>query len=145
VSKTRVVLLTIAGSVLGLLVGGEVVAGPILGLSYRRIIEAQEWEPLLFIMFGVPGIVIGATIGAAGGAAIMRKVLRQKSSFWKALEGTMRGLLYGLFLAVMIGIFLGGISKLVVFGLIICTSMVAGAVIGSSWKAKPADAARIGS
>jgi hypothetical protein len=143
VSKTRVVLLTIAGSVLGLLVGGEVVAGPILGLSYRRIIEAQEWEPLLFIMFGVPGIVTGATIGAAGGATIMRKVLRQKSSFWKALEGTIRGLLYGFFLAVLIGIFLGGISKLVVFGLIICTSMVAGAVIGSGWKAKPADTARV--
>jgi hypothetical protein len=138
-SKTGMVIWTIAGSVVGLLVGGGAVAGPILGLCYRRIIEAHYWEPLLFIIFGVPGIVIGATIGAAGGAAIMRKVLRQKSSFWKALGGTIRGLLYGFFLAVLIGIFLGGISKVVMFGLIICTSIVTGAVIGSGSNDQPAD------
>lgn len=137
------VLLTVAGSVVGLMLGGGVVAGPIVGPNYQRIIWGQDWEPLIFLMFGVPPIALGTVIGAAAGAAIMRKVLRQKSSFWKALEGTIRGLLYGFFLAVLIGIFLGGIGKLVVFGLIICTSMVAGAVIGSGWKAKPADTARV--
>jgi len=137
-SKTGMAIWTIAGSVVGLLLGGGAVAGPILGLWHQQIIEGQYFEPLLFIVFGVPGIVIAATIGAAGGAAIMRKVLKQKSFFWKALGGTLRGLLYGFFLAALIGIFLGGISKVVVFGLIICASIVIGAVIGSGSDDQPA-------
>ena len=142
-SNTRMVLLTVAGSVVGLMLGGGVVAGPIVGPNYQRIIWGQDWEPLIFLMFGVPPIALGTVIGAAAGAAIMRRILRQKSSFWKALEGTMRGLLYGFLLALLVGIILEGTSQLVVISLIVCTSMVAGAVIGSGWKAKPADTAKV--
>ena len=139
-STARMVLWRIAGSVVGLLVGGAVGGALPFGLFYRQITGAGDWAALLLFILVVAGVLTGMPIGAAGGAVITQKFLRQRSSFWNALGDTIRGLLYGFFPCALIGAFLGGIGKFIVCGLIICSSMVAGAVIGSSWKAKPPDA-----
>ena len=143
-NRSSMVHLRIAGATVGLLAG----AGAARGLFFLI-----EWGPTNRnaspVVNFVPFLLLGAIIGATGGATIMQKVLRQKSSFWKALLGSFLGLLVGWLLSLpvcfvlyhLIGSHLEGTVEFVAVGLSVCIPMVAGAVIGSGWKAKPANAA----
>jgi hypothetical protein len=140
-SKTRMVLLRIAGSVVGLLAGGVVLGGLAALAAFLLVLlllrfdsdsgDSPGFEGVLALLVVGLGCLVGGTMGAAEGATITQKLLRQKSSFRRASFGTFVGLLVGL-PSLALGPF-------AVF--IIPTSIVAGAVIGSGWKAKPADAA----
>jgi len=149
-SKNSMVLLRIAGSIVGLLAGAGTVGGLFYLLMSRLThhnANPDESSPS-FVINIVPVLLVGAIVGATGGATIMQKVLRQKSSFWKALLGTFLGLLVGWVLCLpvlfalqpLLGPRLEGAWEFVTVGLIICSSMVAGTVIGSGWKAKGTDA-----
>lgn len=146
-SKTKVVLLRIVGSVVGLLVSG------VLGCVGAALIVAgmangNEDAGLAYtILLWPPGFLLGATIGAALGATTMQRVLGQRSSFWKALLGTVAGLLVGgLPTALCVrasydhGIWHDGLAAFLVAVAVACASAAAGAVFGSGWKAKPAKA-----
>ena len=116
-SKTSTVGRRIVGSVLGLLAGGVVLgllSVIILSWNYEGDPDEGVWYTAEVF---TPGFLVGAVVGAAAGATITQRVLRQRSSFWKALLGAVVGAV-----APVIG-------------------TVVGAVIGSGWKAKPADAA----
>ena len=148
-SKTRVVLLTIAGSILGLLVGGGSVAGLALGLYYHEMAKdmPNEWAGLIIFLLGSLAFQLVAPMGAAAGATITQKLLKRRSSFWRPLLGAVAGLVVGWIFVLFLSRCLPGLDLetevIVAIGLILCTSAVAGAVIGSSWKSKPADTARV--
>jgi len=139
------VLVRIAGSVVGLLVSG------VLGYVGAAFIVAgmangNEDAGLAYsILLCPPVFLLGATIGAAAGATITQKVLRQCTSFWKALLGTVAGLVVGglptalcLWALYDHGIWHDGLSAFLAAVAVACASAAAGAVIGSGWKAKPA-------
>jgi hypothetical protein len=151
-SKTSTVGQRIAGSVVGLLVGG--VLGYIAAVFVvAGMANGNEDAGFCYsILLCPPGSLLGATIGAAVGATIMQKVLRQRSSFWKALLGTVAGLLVGglptaLCLRALYDseIWHDGLSAFLVAVAVACASAVAGAVVGSGWKAKTTDAGGTGS
>jgi hypothetical protein len=126
-SKTSTVGQRIAGSVVGLLVCGVPLGALLVGLYGQS--WGEDWAWGAFIFYGGLGFLIGGTIGAAGGATVAQKRLRWRSSFWRALLGAVVGLLIGLPFV------------LTVYGIpIVPIPIVAGAVIGSVWGAKPADA-----
>ncbi len=84
-SKTSTVGRRIVGSVLGLLAGGVV-----LGLLSVIILSWNyEGDPDEGVRYAAevstPGFLVGAVVGAAAGATMTQRVLRQGSSFWKAL------------------------------------------------------------
>jgi hypothetical protein len=142
--RSSMVLLGIAGGTVGLLVGAAAVRGLFFliewGLTHHNASPVINFAPFL---------LVGAIMGAAGGATIIQKVLRQKSSLWKALLGSFVGLLVGWLLSLpvcfvlyyLIGSHLEGTVEFVAVGLSVCIPMVAGAVIGSGWKAKPVEPA----
>lgn len=120
--------LRIVGSVLGLLVGGVLLAWLLLALygpsSNGDPYDMGAWGD--FIIFGGLGLLIGGAIGAAVGATVVQKLLRQRSSFWKALLGA------------AIGLLVGGFFVVTVYGApVALVLIIAGAVIGSGWKGKP--------
>ena len=135
-SKTRMVLLRIAGSAFGLLVVGGAV-----GVALFPILTAMDpdkggsFEGLFPAIFSVVGGVVVGTVGAAAGATVTQRRMKQRSSFWKALLGAFIGMVIGLPFAWM-GFLFAFIP--VLFAL---ATVVAGAVIGSGWKAGPRDAA----
>jgi hypothetical protein len=141
-SKTSTVGQRIAGSVVGLLVGGLAVGGLFLLLFYRHDSE-DDYDLLEFIFLGGLGLLIGSVIGAAAGATVVQKFLKQRGSFWRALLGTFAGLLVGGFVALPLSAVIGLLGGMgwATGALIVPTAMVVGAVIGSGWKAKPANAA----
>jgi len=149
-SRNSMVLWRIAGSVVGLLVGGAAVGGAVLGLILSTV-PADDPSPAstsaVIIIFGGLGCVIGAIVGTAVGVAIMQKLLRRRTSFWRALLGTIVGLLAGGPLSLpLLAVFEHlRVAGWVAGAPIILISMVAGAVIGSDWKAKADDAASSGS
>jgi len=112
------VLLRIVGSVVGLLAGG-VVLGVLFVIILSRNYEGDPDEGMWYTaeVFTL-GFLVGAVVGAAAGATITEKAMRQRGSFWRALLGAL----------------LGSVVPLI--------GTVAGAVIGSGWKAKPANAPR---
>jgi len=118
VSRVRMVLWRIAGSVVGLLVGGGPAVGLVLVLFHRDIFGSGEWAAYLAFVLGAPGVLVAGAIGAAAAATIAQKFLRQRSSFWRAL-----------LVAILGTIVAPGIGTVV------------GAVIGSGWGAESADAA----
>ncbi len=131
-SKTSTIGWRIIGSVVGFLVGG-VALGLVGGLIVMQLTpDSTAGRETHFILIGLvsPGLPIGGTMGAAVGATVAQKVLRQRSSFWKTLLGAVVGLPIG----VLCALTRYGIPLLPVL-------IVAGAVIGSGWKDKPADAA----
>jgi MFS family permease len=110
------VLLRIVGSILGLLAGGVVLgllSVIILSWNYEGDPDEGVWYTANFFALG---FLVGAVVGAAAGATITEKAIRQRSSFWRALLGAL----------------LGSVVPLI--------GTVAGAVIGSGWKAKRAEA-----
>jgi MFS family permease len=94
-SKTRMVLLTIAGSVVGLLVGGVLLYVGACAVIAGTANGNEDYALMAVIIFGPVGFLVGAIVGAAAGATVVQKVLRQRTSFWKALLGTVAGLLVG--------------------------------------------------
>jgi hypothetical protein len=136
-------LARIAGSVAGSLVGGVLglvaVAFVVAGMANGNDDAGLAYSILLC----PPGFLLGATMGAAVGATILHKVLRQRSSFWKALLGAIAGLLAGglptafcLWALYDHGIWLDGLSALLVAIAVACASAATRAVIGSGWKVK---------
>jgi hypothetical protein len=139
--RTLRVLARIAGSLIFSLGGG------VLGFlgAWAVVVRAANGNEDAGFAYGLllcpPGFLVGATIGAAAGATIMQKALRQRSSFWRALLGAVVGLLAGVFVIYCLWrldvnmaaewweVAIAGISA----------PMTAGAVIGSSWKAKSID------
>jgi hypothetical protein len=120
-------LLRIAGSFVGLLVVGVLLGWLLFNHFYppdnRGDVDQDNFA--LFIYGGL-GFLIGGTIGAAGGATVVQKILRQRSSFWKALLGAVVGLLIGIPIV------------LTVYGIpLVPVVVVAGAVIGSRGKDEP--------
>jgi len=129
-SKTSMVLLRIAGSVVGLLVSGLVggALGALVAIRFFQIPGHPDQSSGFFLVLVVLGFFVGGTMGAAGGATIAQKLLRHRSSFWRAL------LLAG------VGMVVGIPCVISVFAIpIVSAVIVAGAVIGSGWKARPAD------
>jgi len=123
-SKTRMVIQRIAGSVVGLLAGGVALGGLLVRLFGQS--WGEDWALGAFIFYGGLGLLIGGTMGVAAGATVLQKVLRMRSSFWRALLGAVIGLLVGVpFVLTFYG------------APIVFVTIVAGAVIGSGWNAKP--------
>ena len=149
-SRTRMVLLRIAGSVVGLLAVGVAV-----GVALIFILipfdpgKDGEFENLVPMLSGFLASVVVGTVGAAVGATVTQKLLKQRSSFWRALLRAVVGLVVGVLgLALfnaprMFGADTGtvGVLMFIATPFILSATIVAGAVIGSGWKAKPWDAA----
>ncbi len=90
-SKTSTVGRRIVGSVLGLLTGG-VVLGLLSVIMLSWNYEGDPDEGVWYAAeVSTPGFLVGAVVGAAAGATITQRVLRQGSSFWKALLGAVVG------------------------------------------------------
>ncbi|MBM4445543.1 MAG: hypothetical protein FJ020_09660 [Chloroflexi bacterium] len=121
----------IIGAVVGLLAGGLAlgVLAAFLVLRYDDS-DDPDYALLGLIFFGGLGLLIGAVLGAAGGATFAQKLSNQTSSFWRALLGAMVGMVAGI-PCVLSTI---GIPVMPIL-------IVAGAVRGSGWGAKPAKAA----
>jgi CDP-diglyceride synthetase len=141
-SKRRMVLLRTAGIVIGLLVVGVAVE-----VALFPWLSEDSFLTALALMGGV---VVG-TVGAAVGATVTQRLLRRRSSFCRALLGAIVGLVVGAVCSqVLILAFnrqdlndesgLGYLATLAAI-IILLAAIVAGAVIGSGWKAKPRDAA----
>jgi hypothetical protein len=123
-NKTSTVGQRIAGSIVGFLAGG-VAMGALFVLVIHR--DDDEWGMVMWYYGVALGILIGGAIGAALGASTAQTAMGQRSSFWRALLGAVAGVSIGL-VCLRIG---PGI-------LFMPVPVVAGAVIGSGWKAKPA-------
>ena len=124
-SRTRMVLLRIAGSVVGLAVGVAVGVAlfSCLHLAY------PPGDDFFLVGLGILCSAVLGTVGAAAGATVTQKLLKQRSSFWRALLGAVAGMV------------LGQLCALSVFGVLAVPILIgAGAVIGSGWKARPVDA-----
>jgi hypothetical protein len=145
-NKTLMVLSRTAGSVVGLLVGGGLVGGGLMALQKAFLRDpggGSDETAGRFAVNMVPFFVVGGIVGSAAGATIAQKLSRQRSSVRKALLGTVVGLLVGMVVSLpllFLFIWLVGEAGELVLVVIVPVSMVAGAVIGSSWKAKPAEA-----
>lgn len=140
-SRARSVLLRIIGSVVGLLIGGiGGVSLAFLGLwlcllpfeKFDLFDGSSEERLLASLLIAVCGALFGAPIGAAAGTTVAQRCMKQRSSFWRSL------LLAGVATIVSVpGVWVQvGIPVAVIL-------VVAGAVIGSGWKAGPANAAGI--
>lgn len=149
-SKVTMVLLRIAGSVVGLLAVGIGVGVPLFFvLSPLDPEKGSSWEGAAPMLQGSLAGVAAGTVGAALGATITQHFLRQRSSFWRALLWAVAGLVVGvlcglvlLYAPSMFGADFGRVAGLVfiVAPFILFATIVAGAVIGSGWKAMPRDA-----
>ena len=159
-SKTKMVLRRIAGSLVGLLIGGALLGllGWLLAIVSTSGMRGDP-DTGIVVFFLVIGLCLlsGTILGAAAGASRVHGDLGQKGSFWKALVGAFVGLLVGVFLSfalsdvvfnalyrmglgpgTLVRLHLDTVVELLVRFLIIDTIVVAGAVIGSGWRAKPA-------
>jgi len=144
-SKRRMVLLRIAGSVVGLLVVG----GAVLVALFSCL--QPGGEDFILVGLGMLCSVVLGALGAAVGATVTQKLLKQRSCFWRALLGAVVGLVVG---AVCFQLLIladsrrdpnneSGLAVVAICAgiIILFAAIVAGAVIGSGWKAKPRDAA----
>jgi hypothetical protein len=131
-------IFSLGGGVLGYLGAWAAAAGGAQGNEDAGLVY--------FILLCPPSFLVGGTMGAAAGTTIMQKALRQRSSFWRALLGATVGLLIGvlptalcLWALFAVGVWLDGWWPFFLAIAIVCATIVAGAVIGSGWKAKPAN------
>jgi hypothetical protein len=130
------VLARIAGCIAGLVVSGLVggILGALVAITFFRIPGHPDQSSGFFLVLLVLGFFVGGTMGAAGGATIVQKLSRYRSSFWRSL------LLAG------VGMVVGIPCVISVFAIpIVSAVIVAGAVIGSGWNAKPIDTPSTGS
>jgi len=144
------VLPRIAGSVVGLLVVGVAVG---VTLSLACLWHGRQQERYMVCCSSRPRHFerpSSGTVGAAVGATVTQRWLRRRSSFRRALlgqslgwwSGCVRGTVWFSLLSALSG---GRQSISTVVGLtaslatltIALAAIVAGAVIGSGWKAKP--------
>jgi drug/metabolite transporter (DMT)-like permease len=136
----------IAGSVVGLLAGGLALGGlgGLVAILFFRDPDHPDQSSGFFIILAGLGFFVGAIAGTALGATITQKLLRRRSSFWRTLLGTFLGLLVGCFLSLPVSKVLEHlrVAGWLAGAPIILISMVAGAVIGSGWRAKPATEAQ---
>ena len=145
-SRALRVLVRIVGSAVGLLAGGVLLAWLLPGVfGVENPGNCDDLGRFGNMVLAGLGLLVGGTTGAAAGATITQKVMRQRSSFWKALLGTLAG--EGL--AMLIGIMLAALGlpevpdwllpwAFFVAIALVCAAVVVGAVIGSGCKAKPA-------
>jgi hypothetical protein len=142
--RTLRVLARVAGSFVG-----SLVVGFLLYLWGREVIAGiTDWnneDYLLAMVLTFGGPVFGAIIGAPLGATVVQKLLRQRSSFWMALLAAVLGLLVGVLPMALCcsALYQPGrwrdAGDVAFVGVAIeCAAVIAGAVIGSGWKAKPA-------
>ena len=97
--KTSRVLLRIAGSAVGLVIGvalGLALGSLLFSLFVSDTLNLPDGGLSAAVLLGGLGFMVGATIGATVGAATTRKVLGQRSSFWKGLLGAVLGLVVGI-------------------------------------------------
>jgi len=151
IRSTLRVLARITGSSVGFLVGVYVAIFAI-GWGMQLIpslrVEAGNDARAFFLglFFLLPvSLLTGGPLGAAVGATVVQKVLRQRSSFWKALLGTVAGLLVGVTPTALClwtlyeqGVWHDRLWPFLAAIAVVCATVVAGGVIGSGWKAKPA-------
>jgi len=150
-SKAEVVFARVCGSLAGSFIG-SVSLGVLLGplAWYFALGCGDGMMPLVVLGSGIGlSLLIGTVIGAAGGAAVVTLDLNQKGSFWTALSGALIGLLLGglpLTLCLWglhdIGKWHTGWLPFLVPIAVAYVGNIAGAVIGSGLKAKPAIAAK---
>lgn len=135
----------IAGSLAGLLIGGLHLGAVAFGLATLLLSttfhDASLEEALAaLVLCPILAALLGATTGATLGATLAQREMKQRSSCWRTMLVAVVGMVAGVPLGTMVGIvaevplaeFLIGMPVASVF-------IVAGAVIGSGWKAKPAD------
>jgi hypothetical protein len=130
-SKTSKILLRVAGSLAGLLVGG-ICAGLILywpaAVITMFVSGGSEGGLGTWILIVGLGVLAGASLGATLGANIAQRAMRQRSSFWQALLGAVVGMVIAVPCFLVAGVHVSVVPILT----------VAGAVIGSGWGTRPA-------
>jgi MFS family permease len=133
------VLLRIAGSIVGLLAGG--LAG--MGLAWLAAVllirddSRPEVGSIAFMGLAAIGLAIGNIVGATAGATIMQETLKRRSSFWRALLGAVAGVLAGGLPTVLCLLVSHGFGGWWWWPLLIafpCATTIAGAVIGTGGK-----------
>ena len=130
----------IAGSLAGLLIGGVHLGAVGFGLAalLASTVFRDAGLGLAFtalILSPILAALLGSTIGAALGAVLMQRWMRRRSSYRRTMLAAIVGMLAG-----SPPVLIGGPQVLLVAGIPIASAMiVAGAVIGSGWKAKPVD------
>lgn len=148
--RTLRILVRIAGSSLGFLVGW-LTAYLATGAVAYLFPSAHQGDPAVVgigiaIIGTAAGLLIGAPLGAAIGAAMMLKVPSRRRSFWKGLLGAGVGLLVGvlptalcLWALFAVGVWHDGWWPFLVAIAVVFAAVIAGAVTGSGWTAKPAN------
>jgi hypothetical protein len=142
--RTLRIVARIAGGLVGLVAAGmlgfyaacAVVAGTAKGDEDAALIGV--------ILLGPVGFLVGTPVGAAIGATIVQRMLREKASFWKGLLGAVGGLVVGvlptglcLWTLYEQGVWHDGWWPFFVGIAVVCAIVIAGAVMGSGWKAEP--------
>jgi hypothetical protein len=135
------IVVRIAGSVVGLLTGGALLFWAAVAVTAWVAKPPEDFGLLLAIVCGTAVSFVGATVGAAGGAAITQRVLGRRGSFPKALPGAVAGLLVGCLLPLCLWRLEVDLPTKwwVVAVASAAVPIIAGAVIGSGWKAKSID------
>lgn len=86
--RTSMVVSRTAGSIVGLLVGGFLMAGPLVVLQRGFFggsgAGSEETVGRFTAVNPMPLIAVGGVVGAAAAATLVQKALKQTSSFWKA-------------------------------------------------------------
>lgn len=145
-SRIPHLLARIAGSVVGLLIGGATLGGlAVLVVCQNHFALAMD-SPSLFL--GGPAFLVGATLGAAVGATAVQGAWRHDGSFSATLAGAMGGLAIGCLLgtcywlaAIHVDVCWDGRAFFLAGAALCCIPVSAGAVIGAGWKAKAKPAA----
>jgi hypothetical protein len=136
------VLATVTGVVLGSLIGGTLLFWGVLGAVDALSPFGEEDNALGgLILIGGLTFLVGAAVGAAAGAIVTRRVLRQNGSAQRALIGAVIGLLVGGSAGSCLWCLHVDLGPGWAFTTcaIVATPAFLGVVVGSGWKAKPAD------
>lgn len=130
--RTSTLWQRIAGSVVGLLIGGA-----FLGFVGWGLVTLVFWLPSLYEtsldqaltawwLSIVLATLLGATVGAALGATFAQKLMKQRSSLWRTMLVSVVAMLAGVPLVwIQVGAPIAAVL------------IVLGAVLGSGWKARP--------
>jgi hypothetical protein len=145
-SKVLSILTRIAGSLIvsfGCGLAALFVAGAVTG----AVADGDDMTGLfLFIPLVAVLVPAGVVTGAAAGATTAQRVMRRRSSFWKALLGAVAGLIAGGVLAACLLSLSNSMrmdwwqqnTEILVVLTVVSSGVIAGGVVGSGWDAKPA-------